>query len=301
MTAAAGSAPGDRVLSFEGRVAVITGAGQGLGRAYATALAARGAAVLVNDPATDDGEALADRVCAEIGADGGKAFPNYASVASREGGKAIVGDAVRRFGRIDILVNNAGIIRDRMFQNLPERDITDVIAVHLGGAFWVTQPAWSVMRDQRYGRVVFTTSLSGLIGNPGQANYAAAKMGAVGLMKVLAAEGQRYGIAVNAIAPLAQTAMASHLTAFDVTSFTPGQVASAVAYLAHESCTVNGEIISAIGGRVARYFIGLTPGVRFQELTPEDVAANIGQIVDARGYFEPRTLDDEIGSVASAE
>jgi NAD(P)-dependent dehydrogenase (short-subunit alcohol dehydrogenase family) len=282
-------------------VAVVTGAGQGLGRAYARLLGARGASLLVNDPARDNNGALADRVCEEIEAGGGTAWPSYDSVASRAGGANIIADAVDRFGRVDILINNAGIIRDRMFQNLPEHDIADVLAVHLGGSIWATQPAWSLMREQRYGRVIFTTSLSGLIGNPGQANYAAAKMGVVGLMKVLAAEGQRYGIAVNAIAPLAQTAMATHLTGFDVTAFTADQVAGAAAYLSHESCTVTGEIVSAIGGRVARYFIGLTPGVRFGELTPEDVAANIDQIMNTDGYFEPRTLDDEIGRVAGAE
>lgn len=288
------------ILRFDGRSAVVTGAGQGLGRAYATLLAARGARVLVNDPAADAGGSLADRVCAEVTAAGGEAWPNHDSVGSPAGGSAIIDDAMRHFGRVDILINNAGIIRDRAFHNLSRTDITDVLDVHLGGAFWVTQPAWPIMREQGYGRVVLTTSLSGLIGNFGQANYAAAKMGLVGLMKVLAAEGQCRGIAVNAVAPLAQTEMAKHLSAFEVGSFSPQQVAAAVAYLAHESCGVNGEVISAVGGRVARYFIGLTRGVYRPEITPEDLAANIEQVLDATGHLEPRKLADEIGSVVDS-
>ena len=279
--------------TYDGRVAIVTGAGQGLGREYALLLAARGAQVLVNDPASG----RADEVVAEIAAAGGIAAANRESVATPEGGRAIVAAAVEHFGRLDIVVNNAGIVRDHAFHNLSEQDITDVLDVHLGGAFWVTRPAWPLLREQGYGRVVFTTSLSGLIGNFGQANYGAAKTGVLGLARVLAAEGARHGIRSNVIAPLASTNMATQLTAFDVTSFEARDVAAVVAYLCHESCAVTGEVFSAIGGRVARYFVGLTQGIYRPELSPEDVAAHVAEICDTTGFSEPRTLAAEIESV----
>lgn len=287
------------MLRFDNRVAIVTGAGQGLGRAYARLLAQRGARVIVNDPARDALGFVADQVVEEIRAGGGEAVASHESVASPEGGAQIVGHALDQFQRIDIVVNNAGIIRDRAFHRLSNDDIVDVLDVHLGGAFWVTRAAWPFMRDHGYGRVVMTTSLSGLIGNFGQANYGAAKMGLVGLTRVLAAEGTARGIAVNAVAPLAQTEMAKHLTGFDVSTLTPEHVAAVVAYLAHDSCSINGDVLSAVGGRVARYFVGLTPGVRLAENTPENVAAAIDEIRDRSGYVEPRTLADEIEQASS--
>jgi NAD(P)-dependent dehydrogenase (short-subunit alcohol dehydrogenase family) len=198
---------------------------------------------------------------------------------------------------LDVVINNAGIIRDHAFHNMTADDVTEVLDVHLGGAFWVTAPAWRHMRDRGYGRLVFTTSLSGLIGNFGQANYAAAKMGVVGLTRVLAVEGRKYGITSNAVAPLAQTQMAERLTEFDVRKLSPRDVAATVAYLAHESCTVSGEILSSAGGRVARYFVGLTQGVYQPGGLPEDVAAHIDQICDATGFIEPRAMSDEVDQI----
>jgi NAD(P)-dependent dehydrogenase (short-subunit alcohol dehydrogenase family) len=204
-----------------------------------------------------------------------------------------------RFGQIDILINNAGIIRDRAFHNLSEGEIRQVLDVHLAGAFWVTQPAFKLMRKAGYGRLVFTTSISGMIGNFGQANYGAAKTAMVGLAKVLAAEGKDHGIRSNVIAPLAQTEMAEHLIAFDVQDFSASDVAAVVAYLAHESCSVSGEIFSAMGGRVARYFIGLTQGIHRTELQPEDVAQEIEEICRSSEFTEPRTLAEEINATIS--
>ncbi|MER5917008.1 SDR family NAD(P)-dependent oxidoreductase [Streptomyces sp. NPDC001982] len=285
------------MLQFDGRVAVITGAGRGLGREYAKFLAARGARVVVNDFGELDGQKVADIVVEEITEDGGTAVANHDSVASEHGGQAIVDTALERFGRIDILINNAGIVRDRAFHNLAPEQIDEVLDVHLRGAFWVTQPAWKIMRANRYGRIVFTTSLSGLLGNFGQANYGAAKTGIVGLARVLAAEGTNYGITSNVIAPLANTDMANFLTAFDIGDFTASDVAAVVTYLAHEDCALNGEILSAVGGRVARYFIGLTRGWHQPGLGPEDVAAHLDAICSTEGFAEPRTLVDEIDAV----
>lgn len=290
---------GEDMLRFDGRVAVITGAGQGLGREYALRLAERGARLVVNDYAADGTARLADQVAADIVAAGGEAVASYDSVATRTGGAALVEKAMDRFGRVDIVINNAGIVRDHAFQNLQADDILDVLEVHLMGGFWVTQPAYKIMRNASYGRIVFTTSLSGLLGNFGQANYGAAKTGVIGLARVLATEGAKYGIRANVIAPLAQTAMARHLTAFDVSAFSVDKVAAVVTYLAHEDCAVSGEILSAIGGRVARYFIGLTRGVYREQLAPEDVSALIGSICDTEGFSEPRGMSDEIDSVVA--
>lgn len=285
------------MLRFDGQVAIVTGAGQGLGREHARLLASRGAAVVVNDPAGGPDGPRAQVVTDEIVAAGGTAVASLDSVASPAGGRGIVATAVENFGRVDIVVNNAGIIRDHAFHNMTDDEIGAVLDVHLGGAFWVTGPAWRLMREQGYGRLVFTTSLSGLLGNFGQANYGAAKTGLIGLARVLATEGRRHGITANVIAPLAQTSMAEHLTAFDTTQLSPRDVAAAVAFLAHESCDLRGEVISAVGGRFARYFIGLTRGAYLPGAAPEDVAANLDRICDGDGYTEPRAMKDEIDQV----
>jgi NAD(P)-dependent dehydrogenase (short-subunit alcohol dehydrogenase family) len=282
------------ILDFEGRVAVVTGAGQGLGREYATSLAKSGALVLVNDIGYQGGKYTADAVVNEILAAGGIAAASTESVNTPQGGEAIIAQAMDCFGRIDILINNAGIVRDRAFHNLSEDEIKQVLDVHLGGAFWVTKPAFKLMRSAGYGRIIFTTSISGMIGNFGQANYGAAKTAMVGLAKVLAVEGANYGIRANVIAPLAGTEMSELLVAFDMRDFSASDVAAVVIYLAHESCAVNGEIFSAIGGRVARYFIGLTKGIQRSGLKPEDVAQKIEEICQTSGFTEPRTLAEEI-------
>ena len=201
-------------IRFDGQCVVITGAGGGLGRAYAHLLAARGASVVVNDPGGDvhgsgDNRNAADSVVEEIRDAGGEAVAEYSSVATPDGGLAIVETALDAYGRVDALIHNAGILRDRSFLNLTDEDIGAVIDVHLKGAFYVGQPAFAWMKEAGYGRIVLTSSGSGLFGNFGQANYGAAKTGVLGLMRVLSDEGERYGIRVNTVAPSARTAASS--------------------------------------------------------------------------------------------
>jgi len=203
-------------ITFDGRVAVITGAGGGLGKTYALELARRGARVVVNDlggsvDGTGASVSAADVVVDEIRSAGGEAVPNYDSVSTEEGGAGIIGTAVDEFGGVDILVNNAGILRDKSFANMETAEIEAVLEVHLRGAFYVSQPAFRVMKDNGYGRLVFTSSNAGLFGNFGQANYGAAKAGLVGLANVLAIEGMKYNIKSNVIAPVARTRMTADI------------------------------------------------------------------------------------------
>jgi len=192
-----------------GRVAVVTGSGGGLGKTYAMELARRGARVVVNDlggsvDGTGASPSAADAVVADIRAAGGEAVANYDSVSSPEGGAAIIQSAVDAFGTVDIVVNNAGILRDKSFANMTMDEVESVLDVHLKGSFYVTSPAFKIMKERGYGRLVFTSSGSGLFGNFGQANYGAAKAGMVGLMNVLSIEGAKYDIRANAIAPMAR-------------------------------------------------------------------------------------------------
>jgi NAD(P)-dependent dehydrogenase (short-subunit alcohol dehydrogenase family) len=281
-------------LRFEDRTAIVTGAGNGLGRAYALLLAARGANVIVNDlggavDGTGGGESVAQAVVREISDLGGIAAADTHSVASAEGGAAIVATALDVFGGLDIVVNNAGILRDRAFHNLTADDFDAVLNVHLRGTYFVTAPAYRHMRQQGYGRIVVTTSAAGLFGNFGQANYAAAKMGVVGLAKALAQEGAKRNVKANVIAPGAITRMSGDVLPSDAPAMPPELVAPAVAYLCHESCMLNGEVLSAFAGRVARAFIAETVGYFNETLTVEDVATNLDTILDGHGYLVPRS------------
>ena len=285
-------------LAFDAQVAVVTGAGGGLGRQYALALAARGARVIVNDVGSsvsgegaDEGPAAA--VAREITDAGGEAVPDAHSVATAAGGAAIIAPAVEAFGRIDILINNAGVLRDKAFHNLTDELLDPVIDVHLKGAFNVTRPAWPKMREQGYGRVLMATSNSGLLGNFGQSNYGAAKMGLVGLTRVLAAEGAKYNIKVNAIAPLARTRMTEELLGPLVTKLAPELVAPVAVWLVHRDVGVSGEVYSAAGGRVARFFTGLTRGYYNPALTAEDVRDHFDEVRDQSGYIVPAGPADE--------
>lgn len=275
-------------LRFDGQVAVVTGAGGGLGRCHALELGRRGAHVVVNDlgaavDGTGSSTSAAQLVVDEIVAAGGSAVANGDSVATPEGGQAIVDAALSAYGRLDILVNNAGILRDAAFKNMTAAQIDAVLSVHLAGGFNTTKAAWPVMREQNYGRVVFTTSGSGLFGQFGQANYGAAKMGLVGLMNVLSIEGARNNIRVNAISPIAKTRMTETTMPDVVDSLEPEQVTPVVVYLAHNECNRTAHIYRIGGTKLSRVFIAVTEGID-EDLSPEIIAAKIDQIDDHTNY-----------------
>jgi NAD(P)-dependent dehydrogenase (short-subunit alcohol dehydrogenase family) len=276
-------------LSFDGRVVVITGAGGGLGRCHAVEFARRGAQVVVNDvgasvDGTGQSSSAAQAVVDEIVESGGAAVASTDSVSTPDGGRAIIGTAVDSFGRVDVLVNNAGILRDAAFKNMTAEQVDAVIDVHLRGAFHVTSAAWPVMREQNYGRIIMTTSGSGLFGTFGQANYGAAKTGLVGLMNVLAIEGQRNGILVNAISPIARTRMTEHTMAALVKDAGPEQVTPVVVYLGHEQCDRTAHIYRVGGAHVSRVFLAETPGIDDPTLSAESLAANIERVDDPTGF-----------------
>ncbi len=293
-------------LGFEGRVAIITGAGGGLGRSHALELAKRGALIVVNDlGGSIDGQGgshtAAQKVVDEIKAAGGEAVANYDSVATPEGGESIVKTAVDAFGKVDIIINNAGILRDASFKNMTAELLDPVIDVHLKGAFNVTRPAWQIMKDNGYGRIVNTASGAGVFGNFGQTNYGAAKMGLVGFTRVLSVEGGKNNIKANAIAPVAKTRMTEDLLGPIADKLAPEYVTPIVTYLVHEDCPVSGEVYSVGGGRVARVFIGVTPGYTDTEhLTPESVRDHFDMIRDEKDYEVPRNLNEELGLTLKA-
>ncbi len=287
-------------IRFDERVAVVTGAGGGLGRTYALELARRGAKVVVNDlggaaDGTGAGAAPADQVVKEISAAGGTGVANYDSVATPEGGARVVQTALDNFGKVDVVINNAGILRDKTFAKLEPADLEIVLDVHLKGAFHVSQPAFRQMKEQGYGRFVFTTSAAGMLGNFGQSNYAAAKMGLVGLSNVLALEGAKYDIRSNVIAPIAATRMTRDLGIPDVLD--PECVTPLVTWLVSENCALTHQVFSVGGGRFARMFIGLTPGWTKGAgavVTAEEVEAQMETIRDTEGYIIPDSIADEM-------
>jgi NAD(P)-dependent dehydrogenase (short-subunit alcohol dehydrogenase family) len=286
-------------LGFDGKVAIITGAGGGLGKQHALLLASRGASVVVNDLGGSVSGEGADQGPAEATAQeirdlGGEAVFDTHNVSTPEGGEAIVQTALDAYERIDIVVNNAGILRDKTFHNMTPELLEPVLDVHLKGAFYVTRPAWLKMREQGYGRVVNTSSNSGILGNFGQSNYGAAKMGLVGMTRVLAAEGAKYNIKVNAIAPLARTRMTEDLMGDAAALLDPELVSPVVAWLAHEDVPVTGEVYTVAAGRVARFFIGMTSGYYNPKLTLEDVRDHFTQIRDEAGYTVPTGPGDEL-------
>ncbi|MEN8670504.1 MAG: SDR family NAD(P)-dependent oxidoreductase, partial [Ketobacter sp.] len=272
-------------LRFDNRVAVITGAGRGLGAAYARLLASRGAKIVVNDPGVsmggDGGDAgPAQQVVDEIIAAGGTAIANTDSVATPEGGAAIVEAALKEYGSVDILIHNAGIVRRGPLKELSYEDFESVLDVHLRGGFHVVRAAFPRMCDARYGRIILTGSINGLYGNRDVVNYSVAKAGLIGLSNVAAIEGEEFNIKSNIILPGAVTRMAEGLDTSKFPPMDPELVAPAVAWMAHESCTLSGEMLVSIAGRMARAYAAETRGVHRPEWTIEDVAAEIEAICD---------------------
>ncbi|MCW2680781.1 MAG: hypothetical protein JWM62_2182 [Frankiales bacterium] len=293
-------------ISFDGRVAVVTGAGGGLGRTYALELARRGAAVVVNDlGGSVKGEGgdhtAAQKVVDEIKAAGGDAAPNFDSVSTPEGGAAIVQTAIDTFGKVDIVVNNAGFLRDKSFLKLTWDDLDAVLDVHLKAAFYVSQPAFANMKENGYGRFVFTAS-NATFGNFGQTNYSAAKMGLVGLSNTIAVEGARAGILSNVIMPVAKTRMTEELLGEFANYLAPELVTPMVTYLCSEACTTTHGAYSAAGGRYAAvkwtlgegWFAGSgnTP-------TAEEIQAHLDEINDMSGAIVPQSTTDEIMALAA--
>ena len=276
-------------IRYDNRVAIVTGAGAGLGEQHAKMLASRGARVVVNDPGgsvdgTGGANSAADRVVAEIKAAGGEAVANYASVAVYAQAESIIKTAMDTWGRLDILVANAGILRDKSFNKMSMEDFEFVMQVHLMGTVYCTKAAWQIMRDAKYGRIVVTTSGSGTVGNFGQANYGAAKMAVNGFINVLRHEGQNYNIKTNAISPSARTRMTENLIPAEVAEWMkPELVSPAVAYMCSEQCDFSGEIIGANAGHFRRVKYFESEGQYFDPAEPVTVdmfAAALPKIMD---------------------
>jgi len=287
-------------IDFNGRVAVVTGAGAGLGRCHAIELAKRGAKVVVNDlGGSRDGvgssDAAANKVVDEIKAFGGVAVPNYDNVATMKGGENITQTAIDAFGRIDILVNNAGILRDKSFVKMEENNWDLVIAVHLKGAYCCTKPAFIKMREQGYGRIVMTSSIAGVLGNFGQASYGAAKMAVCGLANILKLEGEKYGIKVNCLLPNAATRLTNDVMPSEFLAMaTVEKVTPALLYLCSERCQDTGMYINANTGWYTRSNIVTAPGVFIENATAEDIADNWTKITDLTGAKYYGSINDQV-------
>jgi NAD(P)-dependent dehydrogenase (short-subunit alcohol dehydrogenase family) len=294
-------------VRFDNRVAIVTGAGNGLGRSHALLLASRGAKVVVNDPggAVDGkggGHAAADKVVDEIKAAGGIAVSNYDSVADAKSAANIVKTAVDSFGTVDIVVNNAGVLRDKTFHNMTVEDFEFVVKVHFLGTAYVTHAAWPILRAKAYGRVVVTSSNSAIYGTFGQSNYGGAKLAVVGFMNALRLEGQKYNIMMNALAPIAATRMTDALMPAPVLEkLKPEYVSPMLAYLCSEQCQRTGDIWSAGGGTFARIEYREAEGLRITGRAPtvEDVMENIDKIADVSASRVFRTSGEEVAAVVS--
>ncbi len=280
-------------IRFDGKVAIVTGAGGGLGRSHALALAARGAKVVVNDlgvarDGSGSSQSPAQAVVAEIEAAGGEAMANGASVTDVDAVKAMVAEATARWGSVDILVNNAGVLRDKTFAKMEIEDFRFVVDVHLMGAVNCTKAVWDGMRERNYGRIVMTTSSSGLYGNFGQSNYGAAKMALVGFMQTLSIEGAKNDIRVNCLAPTAHTRMTEDLgAALPLDHLGPELVTPGLLYLVGQDAPTR-CILGAGAGGFERAYVTLTQGIRVVgDDAPEQIAARFAEISDRAGEIVP--------------
>jgi NAD(P)-dependent dehydrogenase (short-subunit alcohol dehydrogenase family) len=288
-------------ISFEGRVAIVTGAGGGLGRFYALELARRGARVVVNDlGGTRDGTGHSDAALAvveEIRAGGGEAMSDGGNVADEGQMIAMVEKALSAWGGVHILINNAGILRDKSFAKMSMDDFRAVVDVHLIGSANATHAVWETMRAQAYGRILMTSSSTGLYGNFGQANYGAAKLGLAGFAKTLALEGAKYNVRVNTIAPTAATRMTEELFPPELLDrFRPELVAPAALFLVSQEAPT-GAILGAGAGVVQAAYVTLTRGVALDEATPEAVAANWAAITDRAGEIVPQSGTEQATAI----
>jgi NAD(P)-dependent dehydrogenase (short-subunit alcohol dehydrogenase family) len=292
-------------IRYDGQVAIVTGAGAGLGRTYALELGRRGAKVVVNDlGGARDGSgsgslSAADKVVDEIKAAGGIAVANYDNVATVDGGKNIVKTAMDNYGKVDILINNAGILRDKSFLKMEPENWDAVVAVHLRGAYCVTQPAFAVMREKQYGRIVLTSSTSGIFGNFGQSNYGAAKMGLVGMMNCLKFEGVKYNITVNTLAPFAASRLTEDVLPPELfQAAKPEFVTPLVLYLVSTECTESGSIYRAGNTEYARIAIVSGPAVKLGDAdrpaTVEEVRDNWQKIRSIEGATEPERVSTQL-------
>ena len=274
-------------VRFDGQVAILTGAGSGLGRCYALELSSRGAKVVVNDLAVlPDGESRAQKTVEAIRLRGGEAVANCDNVADPKSADRIAAAAMDHFGQVDILINNAGIIRDKSFLKMPMDDFEEVIRVHLLGSAYLTKAVFPIMRDANYGRILLTTSTAGLFGNFGQTNYSAAKLGLVGFMNALKLEGAKYNIKVNTISPVAATGLAQGTFPEAISErIKPEWVASMALYLVSDQCNATGMILSAGGGYYSNVHIVEGQGIRFASdsmATPEGIAERFSDIIDMK-------------------
>jgi NAD(P)-dependent dehydrogenase (short-subunit alcohol dehydrogenase family) len=294
-------------IRLDHRVAIITGAGAGLGRSHALALAARGARVVVNDfggkmDGTGGAKSAADAVVEGIRAAGGEAVANYDSVATPEGARSIVKTALDAFGTLDILVNNAGIIRFKKFLDHTPEDFAANLAVHLSGSFYVSQAAFPIMKEKRYGRLVFTSSSGGLRGGPDGVAYGAAKAGVMGLAFVMAHTGAPYNVLSNVILPNAYTRMTEAMVApRNVERLSPDFISPVVVYLCSEGCKLNHEMFACGGGGVARSIIALAQGWHSDskaEFTPEAIEEHLAEVMDMTNYTNPQSSEEETRLVA---
>jgi NAD(P)-dependent dehydrogenase (short-subunit alcohol dehydrogenase family) len=290
-------------LRYDDKVAIVTGAGNGLGKCHALFLASRGAKVVVNDlggavDGTGSSDAAAQQVVDEIKAAGGEAVADFNSVSDRDSARGIIKTAMDNYGRVDILVNNAGILRDKSFKKMTDDEYQLVIDVHLMGTVWVCKAAWEIMNEQEYGRIINTTSAASF-GNFGQTNYSGAKAGITGFSKSLAQEGARKNIKVNVLAPMARTRMTEELLGPMAKDLHPELVTPVVAYCAHEDCSVTGEVFSAGGGRIARIFWGVTPGFRKGDISGEDIRDNLESIMDTSDMVVASSPTDEMAFLLS--